>query len=119
MNDTFQIDSDGLALVDIFTTESTTDDLVAIQHRLSTGDLVPGPPVFENSPIQGLDTGIFPEGTQEYRDLIGAYTSPNVAAVAIGVFDSYDFRTGPKGSFDPRLRQRSRRAAASTTWIST
>ena len=101
VNDAFSIDTTGLALVDIFTTQHTTDDLVAIQRRLSTGDLVPGSPVFENSPIKGLQTGIFPEGTQPFRDLIGSYTSDIVSAVAIGVFDSYDFRTGSDGHFDP------------------
>ena len=99
---TYKIDTDGLALVEVFTTESTTDDLVTIQRRLTTGELVPGPPVFENAPLRNLETGIFPAGTQEYRDLIGTFNAPNVAAVAIGVFDAYDFRTGPKGAFDPR-----------------
>jgi len=104
VNQTFNIGTDELALVEVFTTEHTTDDLVSIQHRLSTGnDLVPGAPCFENCAINNFETGIFGENTQEYRDLIGEFTSDNVAEVAIGVFDSYDFRTGPKGSFDSRF----------------
>jgi hypothetical protein len=100
---TLGIGSESLALVDLFTTAPTTDDLVAIQQRLVSGDLVPGPPVFENSPIHGLTTGIFEEGTPEYQDLLGAATTDNVAAVAIGSFDSYDFRFRPNGGFDPAL----------------
>ncbi len=104
VNDAFKIESSSVALVDVFTTQHTTDDLEAIQHRLNTGaDLVPGSPCFANCALKNFETGIFPENTQEYRDLIGSFSSPNVSAVAIGVFDSYDFRTGPKGSFDPRF----------------
>src|SRR5262249_16342115 len=94
---------DALALVDIFTTEPTTDDLIAIQQRLVSGDRVPGPPVFENSPIHGLSTGIFAEGTSGFSDLIGSPTSSNVSEVAVGSFDSYDFRFRPNGGFDPPL----------------
>ncbi|HVM95977.1 MAG TPA: Ig-like domain-containing protein, partial [Candidatus Acidoferrales bacterium] len=94
------INQQALALVDLFTTLPTTDDLVAIEHRLATGNLVPGMPVFDQ-PLGNLQTGIFPEGSAGYADLIGAPTSPNVSEVAIGYFESYDFRTGPKGGFDP------------------
>src|SRR6185437_1383609 len=73
VKDAFNINSDDLALVNLFTTQHTTDDLVAIQHRLSTGDLVPGAPCFANCPIQNFDTGIFPENTDQYRDLIGSF----------------------------------------------
>ncbi len=100
MKSAFGVDTDGLALVDVFTTQHTTDDLEAIQHRLTTGDLVPGAPCFENCPIKNLETGIFPENTQGYKNLIGSDTSTNVDKVAIGVFDSYDFRTGVDGHFD-------------------
>lgn len=104
MKTAFSIDIDGLALVDVFTTQHTTDDLVAIQHRINTGaDLVPGAPCFESCPLQNFDTGVFPENTDGYKSLIGSYTSSNVAQVAIGVFDSYDFRTGADKHFDPAL----------------
>jgi hypothetical protein len=97
----FGIGTESIALVNLFTTAPTTDDLVAIQRRLVTGELVPGPPVFQDSPITGLETGIFPEGTPEFTSLIGSPTSSNVSAVAIGSYVSYDFRTGARGAFDP------------------
>ena len=104
MKSAFNVDTSGLALVDVFTTEHTTDDLEAIQHRLDTGtDLVPGAPCFQDCPIKNLTTGVYPENTQPYRDLIGSFTSSNVSEIAIGVFDSYDFRTGADGHFDPVL----------------
>ena len=103
MQSAFNIGPDGLALVDVFTTMPTTDDLIAIQQRLVNRDLVPGAPVFENSPIRGLETGIFPEGSPQFQSIVGAATSANIAAVAVGSFDSYDFRTGPRGPFDPNL----------------
>ncbi len=101
MQSGFGIGTDAIALVDLFTTGPTTDDLVAIQRRLVAGEVVPGPPVFQNSPIPNLDTGIFPEGTPEFTSLIGSSTSENVSAVAVGSYVSYDFRTGPHGPFDP------------------
>lgn len=103
MQSAFGTGTDGLALVDVFTTVPTTDDLIAIQQRLTSGDLVPGGPVFENSPIKSLETGIFLEGSPQFQNVVGAPTSPNIAAVAVGTFDSYDFRTGIRGPFDPNL----------------
>jgi hypothetical protein len=103
MQSAFNVGPDGLALVDIFTTVPTTDDLIAIQQRLVSRDLVPGAPVFENAPIKGLETGIFPQGSAQFESIVGSATSPNIAAVAVGSFDSYDFRTGPRGPFDPHL----------------
>jgi Big-like domain-containing protein len=100
---TLGIRGESVVLADLFTTTATTDDLITIQQRLVSGDLVPGPPVFENSPIHGLTTGIFAEGTPQYQDLLGAATTDNVAEVAIGSFDSYDFRFRPNGGFDPSL----------------
>jgi hypothetical protein len=94
---------DSLALIELFTTQAIPDDLLAIRDRLDSGALVPGPPVFDNAPIPGLTTGIFAEGTAPYADLVKASTSPNIATVAIGSFDSYDFRTAPNGAFDPDL----------------
>lgn len=97
------VGTDKLALIELFTTQAITDDLLAIRDRLDAGGLVPGPPVFADSPIPGLTTGIFPEGSAQFQSLVGAATSSNIAAVAIGSFDSYDFRTGPDGAFDPSL----------------
>ena len=54
-----------------------------------------------DAPIPGFATGIFPEGSAQFQKLVGKATSPNIAAVAVGSFDSYDFRTGPDGPFDP------------------
>jgi len=103
VNSAFGIAPNMLALVDLFTTQPTTDDLIAIQQRLTSGDLTPGLPVFVNPPLGNLDTGIFAEGTPQYTSLIGASSAPNVAAVAIGVFDSYDFREASGGPFAPRF----------------
>jgi len=99
----YGIGTDQLALVDLFTTQATTDDLLAVRDRLDSGGLVPGTPVFANAPIPDLTTGIFPEGTAQFKSLVGASTSSNVAAVAVGSFDSYDFRAETDGPFDPSL----------------
>ncbi len=99
----FGIEPNAIALIDLFTTLPTTDDLVAIQGRLVAGEVVPGSPVFDHSPIPGLDTGIFREGTPQFTDLVGSPTSSNIAAVAIGTYVSHDFRTGPMGAFDPNF----------------
>lgn len=100
VNTAFGIAEGALAVIDVFTTAATTDDLIAIQRRLAGGDLVPGPPVFQNAPIS-IPTGIFPENTPQFTDLVKSPTSDTIAAVAIGSFDSYDFRSGPKGAFKP------------------
>jgi hypothetical protein len=67
---------------------------------LGSDALIPGSPDFETQ-LPNLDIGIFPEGTPEFTAYLGTPTSPNIAAVAVGTFASYDFRTGPGGSFDP------------------
>ena len=90
---------DDIAAIDFFTTQPTTDDLIAIRDLFDDGTLPTPVPVFENPPIAGLHTGIFQEGTPEFTDVVGTATSPNIAAVAIGVFDSFDFRVD--GIFDP------------------
>jgi hypothetical protein len=99
----FGFQADSLALIDLFTTEPITDDLVAIQRRLVSGEIAPTLPVFQNSPIHSLETGIFPEGTPQFQDVVGAPTSDNVAAIAVGSFDSHDFRTRANGPFAPRF----------------
>jgi predicted esterase len=103
LNAELGIATDSLALVDVFTTEPIVDDLVAIDGRLNRNELVPGRPSFDNSPIPGLQTGIFQEGTVQFQSVVGSRTSSNIAAVGIGTFASYDFRTGPSGAFDPRF----------------
>ena len=98
-----EIKPQALALAEVFTTLPTTDDLVAIEHRLASGDLAPGLPVFDK-PLGNLQTGIFAEGSAGYADLVGAPTSPNVSSVAIGYFDSFDFGLARKAA---SIRQRS------------
>jgi hypothetical protein len=100
LHDEYDLGPDSLALVDVFTTVATTDDLVAIEHRLSSGELTPGLPVFDR-PLGNLETGIFAEGTPQFADLIGAPTSSNTSAVGIGYFESFDFRAHANGAFDP------------------
>ena len=90
---------DDIAAIEFFTTQATTDDLIAIKDLLTTGTLPPADPAFDSTAVPGVTTGIFPEGSPEFTALIGSATSPNVSAVAVGVFDSYDFRT--QGVFDP------------------
>lgn len=91
-----------LAAIDVFTTQPTTDDLLAIKDLFASETLHAATPVFENSPIAGLTTGIFAEGTPQFTDLVGAATSDTIAAVAIGSFPSYDFRKDTS-AFDPEL----------------
>jgi Bacterial virulence factor lipase N-terminal len=102
LHDQRGINLDDIVAIDFFTTQPITDDLIAIKDLFATGKLQPADPVFENSPVPGLATGIFPEGTPQFTDLIGSSTSTNVSAVAIGSFDSYDFRSAD-GVFDATL----------------
>lgn len=97
----YGISRNRLVLTDLFTTQSTFHDLLAIRQRLDSGDLVPGLPVLDR-PLGDLQTGFFPEGTAGYAGLMGAPSTPNVAAVAIGYFESFDFRDRPNGAFDPQ-----------------
>lgn len=92
---------DEIALIDTFTTQPTTDDLAAIVEQLTDGTLEPAEPVFEDSPIADLVTGIFPEGSPEFTQYVGAPTSNSLSAIAVGSFASYDFRYGPQRGFDP------------------
>jgi len=101
LRDEFGVTTDRIAIVDTFTTQPTTDDLAAIVDQFTSGKLQPAEPVFENSPIQGLVTGIFPEGSEQFAKYVGSPTSTAIAAVAVGSFASYDFRYGPQRGFDP------------------
>lgn len=96
----FGLRRERLVLADLFTTQSTVSDLVAIRQRLDAGALSPGLPVLDR-PLGDLQTGIFPEGSDGYANLIGSRSSPNVSAVAVGYFESFDFRDRPNGAFDP------------------
>jgi len=91
---------DDLAVIDGFTTQPTTDDLLAIKDRFAAGELPIPVPVFENSPINGLVTGIFDEGTPEFEAIVGSPTSEHIAKVAVGSFASLDFRKDGS-AFDP------------------
>ncbi len=89
-----------IVLTELFTTQPTWDDLVAIRQRLDAGALPEALPVLDR-PLGDLRTGIFPEGTPEFESLVGAANTANVAAAAVGFFDSFDFRDRPNGAFDP------------------
>src|SRR5207247_14506 len=45
---------------------------------------------------------IFAEGTSQFQNLVGTRTSTNISAIAVGSFDSYDFRSSADGPFDPQ-----------------
>ncbi|MCX8073569.1 MAG: hypothetical protein N3C12_14155 [Candidatus Binatia bacterium] len=96
----YNLPRERLLLTELFTTQSTVDDLVTIRQRFDAGELVPGQPVLDR-PLGDLQTGIFPEGTDGYASLLGSRTTSNVSAVAVGYFDSFDFRERPNGAFDP------------------
>lgn len=100
VNSAYDISAEDLVVVEVFTTQSTTDDLVAIKNRLVSGELVPGMPVFDK-PLGDLQTGIFAEGSPQFADLIGQPTSSSIGSVAIGYFDSFDFRVRANAAFDP------------------
>ena len=95
------VGTDQLALIELFTTQATTDDLLAIRDLLDLGTFPPALPRFDDTSLPGLTTGIFAEGTAPFEDLVKSRTSPNIAQVAIGTFESNDFRLGPDGPFDP------------------
>jgi predicted esterase len=95
------IDRSEIAAIDFFTTQPTTDDLIAIRDLFDDGVLPVAEPAFENSPVFGLNTGVFPEGSPEFTTLVGSETSDYVAAVAVGSFPSFDFRFGSQRPFDP------------------
>ena len=101
LNRSYDIRSDEIVLLDLFTTQPTTDDMVAIKNRLDpeSGDLRPGLPVFDR-PFGNLETGIFGEGTPQYREIVGRDSSRNVSKVAIGYFEAYDFRVRSNGPFE-------------------
>lgn len=101
LRDTRGVSLDEIALIDTFTTQPTTDDLAAIVEQFTNGTLVPAEPVFEDSPIADLVTGIFPEGSPEFIQYAGAPTSTAFSAIAVGSFASYDFRYGRQRGFDP------------------
>lgn len=96
----YQIRRERIVVTELFTTQPTFDDLVDIRERLDSGSLPEALPVLDR-PLADLRTGIFPEGTPEYTALVGAESSPSVAAAVVGFFDSYDFRDRPNGAFDP------------------
>ncbi len=100
LHDNLGVDPESIVAIDRFTTQPTTDDLASIAGLLSSDTLVPGAPDFETQ-LPDLPIGIFPEGSPEFTTYLGAPTSPNIAAVAVGTFASYDFRDVPGGSFDP------------------
>lgn len=98
LRDDLGVPTESVVAVERFTTQSTTDDLAAIATQLDEGTLAAATPDFE-TPLGSLPIGIFAEGTPQFRELVGANTSPTIAAVAVGTFASYDFRSG--GAFDP------------------
>ncbi len=91
---------DDIAVIDYFVTQPTTDTLIAIRNLFDEGMLPYADPVFENSPVPNLVTGIFEEGTPEFEALVGSPTSEAISAVAVGSFPSYEFR-GAGRVFDP------------------
>ena len=93
-------DHDDIAMIDVFTTQPTTDDLIAIRDLFDDGVLPYADPVLENSPVPNLETGIFEEGTPQFEALVGSPTSDAIRAVAVGSFPSYEFR-GAGRVFDP------------------
>lgn len=88
-----------IAVADVFTTQATTDELLAIKDLFVNGMLPAAEPAFDDSPLTQIATGIFDEGTPEFQAVVGTANSETIARVAVGSFPSYDFRTG--GIFDP------------------
>lgn len=97
LRDDLGVDTESIVAVDRFTTQPTTDDLASIATLLDEQALPAAAPDFE-TPLGDLPIGIFAEGTPEFSQLVGTATSPTIAAVAVGTFASYDFRTD--GAFD-------------------
>ncbi len=81
-----------IVMIDVFTTQPTTDDLIAIRDLFDNGVLPYADPVIENSPVPNLEAGIFEEGTPQFEALVGSPTSDVIRAVAVGSFPSYEFR---------------------------
>lgn len=97
----YGIAADEIAAIDSFTTQPIADDLLSIVGLFTDGTLAPAEPTFSDSPIPGLITGIFPEGSADFTRLVGRPTSATLSAVAVGSFASYDFRYGRQRAFDP------------------
>lgn len=91
------VDDGDVVVIDYFTTQPIVDDMLSIT-RLLDEVLPPPQPVFENSPVPGLETGIFPAGSPQFASYT---TADNLAAVAVGSFAAYDFRAGRQSGFDP------------------
>ena len=101
LRDELGVSVDEIALIDTFTTQPTTDDLVAIVERLTSGALPRGRTAVRRladrptwSPVSS------PRGHPSSRST-WADRRRRVAAIAVGSFASYDFRYGPQRGFDP------------------
>lgn len=101
LEDDFGVSLSEIAAIDTFTTQNITADLVAIRRQFDDGMLPVPEPVFEDSPLPGVEIGIFEEGSPAFAALTGTPASETLAAVAVGVFRSFDFRTGRQAAFDP------------------
>jgi predicted esterase len=99
---TLGVSRDEIALIDVFTTQPTTDDLIAIKDLFVNGRLPTDDPTFSGT-LSGRELGVFPEGTPQFDALVDAPTSPYFAAVAVGSFPSYDFRRNQETAFDRDL----------------
>jgi hypothetical protein len=100
LEDEHGVACEDIAMIDVFTTQPTADDLIAIRDLFDTGVLPYADPAIEDSPVANLETGIFEEGTPQFEALVGSPTSDAIRAVAIGSFPSYEFR-GAGRVFDP------------------
>ena len=97
---------DDIAMMDVFVTQPTTDDLVAIRNLFDTGTLEYADPAIEDSPVPNLETGIFEEGTPQFEALVGSPTSDVIRAVAVGSFPSYEFRGAGRSSTQGEVEDR-------------
>lgn len=92
LEEDYRVGCDDIAMIDVFVTQPTTDDLVAIRNLFDDQVLPYADPVLENSPVPNLVTGVFEEGTPEFEQLVGSPTSDTIRAVVVGSFPSYEFR---------------------------
>ena len=99
------IDSSAVALAFRFTTMSATADLVAIRDRIfgAAADVLV-PEYDSPSEITGIVEGVFTDTSAGWASaLSGATEGSNLAMVAVGTFDPWDFRGADGSAIDADL----------------
>lgn len=99
------IESDRIALSWTFTTGANTIEMVAVRDRVFGAAAGVHSPAYDvPSTFTGLEQGYFLSGSGPFVSSVSPYTTgSNLAGVANGAFDSWNFRGTDGGGFDDDL----------------